>query len=31
MKNTAYGKTMEKLTNRIDIRLVSNGKVLKLY
>ena len=26
MKNTAYGKTMENLRNRIDVRLVSNKK-----
>ena len=28
MSNTAYGKTMEKLRNRIDVRLVSNEKRL---
>ena len=28
MSNTAYGKTMEKLRNRIDVRLVGNEKGL---
>ena len=26
MNNTVYGKTKEKLKNRIDVKLVNNGK-----
>ena len=26
MKNTAYGKTMENLRNRVNVRLVNNEK-----
>ena len=28
MNNTVYGKTMEKLRNRIDVTLVSNKKTI---
>ena len=31
MKNAIYGKAMEKVRNRVDVKLVNNEKDFKMY